>query len=243
MRTPLSWAAAFGNIVTSRLLLHYNADPNSQDIEGKTPLIYACINGHAELCAQLLDWNGTHQGSLTEVRSSGFPLSTLARPNRFWPGHGKVRSRKWHHAHVQRRITVVSSHHSLWGQGRWDPDLEFLWDANTGRMPQAHALLRGHTGTAALLSSYWDRLILDARLVPPTATTKADEDDEATRGRIRFHSVIGMRKSTEYSPERLAGKEKNFWPWWWLETSLHVLREKIVKFDGLYMSWVLLKNL
>lgn len=58
-RTPLSWTAASGHISTSQLLLIKNADPDSQDVEGKTPLIYACINGQAELVAQLLQWNDT----------------------------------------------------------------------------------------------------------------------------------------------------------------------------------------
>lgn len=55
-RTPLSWTAASGHISTSLLLLINSAD---QDVEGKPPLIYACINGHAELVAQLLEWNDT----------------------------------------------------------------------------------------------------------------------------------------------------------------------------------------
>ena len=42
-RTPLLWAAASGHISTSQLLLINIADSDSQDIEGKTPLIYECI--------------------------------------------------------------------------------------------------------------------------------------------------------------------------------------------------------
>lgn len=226
MRTPLSWAAAFGHIATSRLLLHHNADPNSQDIDGKTPLIHACINGHAELCAQLLDWNDT--SPVLKDYNYSTPLLYAAAH-----GHDAIVEILLCHDQVKTdwalqgwKEETLKNVLRLEIPGEWDPDLDILWDANTGRMPQAHALLRGHTSTAALLSSYWDRLNLDARPVPPTATTKADEDDEAPRGRTRFHSVIGMSKSTEYSPERLAGKEENYWPWWWLETSLHVLKRK-----------------
>lgn len=94
--------------------------------------------------------------------------------------------------------------------GELDPELDILWDASTGRMPQAHALLRGHTSTAALLSSYWDGLNLDARLIPPAAVTNAEDNDEAPRGRARFHTVIGMRDYTECSPARPLRKGENF---------------------------------
>lgn len=42
-RTPLLWAAASGHISTSQLLLINIADSDSQDIEGKPPLIYEYI--------------------------------------------------------------------------------------------------------------------------------------------------------------------------------------------------------
>lgn len=212
-RTPLSWAAAFGHIAISRLLLHHNADPNSQDVDGKTPLIYACINGHAELCAELLDWNGT--SPVLKDYNYSTPLLYAAAY-----GHDAIVEILLCHDQVKTDWALQGWKEEtqkdvlrLGIPGEWVPDFDILWDANTGRMPQAHALLRGHTSTAALLSSYWDRFNLDARIILPAAATQAeDDDDEAPRGRTRFQSVIGMRKPTEYSPEPLAGKEERFSP-------------------------------
>lgn len=206
-RTPLSWAAAFGHIATSRLLLLHNADQNSQDVDGKTPLIYACINGHAELVAQLLDWNDT--SSVLKDYNYSSPLLYAAAHGHdaiveILLCHDEVRTdwalQGWKEE-TQKEVLRLGT------PGEWDPRLDILWDANTGRMPQAHALLRGHTSTAALLASYWDRLNLDARPVLPAAATKT-EDDEARRGRTRFHSVIGMRTSNGCSPESPARKER-----------------------------------
>lgn len=211
-RTPLLWAAAYGHIVTCRLLLLHNADPNSQDVDGKTPLIYACINGHAELAAQLLDWNDTSP-VLKDYNYSSPLLYAAAN------GHDAIVEILLCHDEVRTDWALQgwkeeTQKEVLWLglPGEWDPDLEILWDANTGRMPQAHALLRGHTSTAALLSSYWNRLNLDSRPVLPAAGTKTEDDDEeeAPRGRTRFHSVIGMRTYTECSPERPVRKGENF---------------------------------
>lgn len=212
-RTALSWAAAYGHIATCRILLLHNADPNSQDVDGKTPLIYACINGHAELAAQLLDWNDTSP-VLKDYNYSSPLLYAAAH------GHDAIVEILLCHDEVKTDWALQGWKEETQKEvlrlglpGEWDPDLDILWDANTGRMPQAHALLRGHTSTAALLSSYWDRFNLDARPVLPATGTKT-EDNEASRGRTRFHTVIGMRTDTECSPARPVSvrKGENFLP-------------------------------
>lgn len=176
-RTPLSWAAAFGHIATSRLLLLHNADPNNQDVDGKTPLIYACINGHAELVAHLLDWNDTSP-TLKDYSYSSPLLYAAAY------GHDAIVEILLCHDEVRIDWALQGWKEETQKEvlrlgipGEWDPNPDILWDdANTtGRMPQAHALLRGHTGTAALLSSYWGRLNLDAR---PSSSSGGNKDGE-----------------------------------------------------------------
>lgn len=179
-RTPLAWAAASGHIATSQLLLTHNADPNRQDVDGKTPLIHACINGHAELVAGLLDWNDT--SAVLKDYNYSSPLFYAAAY-----GHDAI-------------VEILLCHHDVitdWALQGWKEDtqkeairsrippgewnnqyFDFVWDANTGRMPQAHAMLRGHTTTAALLSLYWNSLNMESRPVPPAPAAVKIEDDD-----------------------------------------------------------------
>ena len=57
--TSLNWtaihvAAAFNHAFAVAALLHHGADPNTQDIDGDTPLITAASLGHREAVQQLL---------------------------------------------------------------------------------------------------------------------------------------------------------------------------------------------
>lgn len=190
-RTPLSWAAASGHISTSQLLLDNNANPNSRDVDGKTPLIYACANGHKELVAQLLNWDGT--SPVLKDYNFSPPLLYAAIY-----GHNDI---------IETLLTrqEVVNDWALQGwkeenlkdalkesnPGEWNDSVDISWDLEMSRMPQAHAMLRGHVHTAALLSFHWTRLGLAPRPVRSGAGKR--EDYEAPRGRTRYRTAIGLR--------------------------------------------------
>ena len=206
-RTPLSWAAASGHTSTSQLLLFNNADANSQDTEGKTPLIYACINGHAELVAELLDWNDT--SPVLKDYNFSPPLLYAAAY-----GHDAIID-----ILLARQEVVNDWALQGWKEetlkealrernfAEWNIYFDIAWDLNTGRMPQAHAMLRGHMNTAALLLFHWARLSLDAR--PVLSAAGKVEDDEAPRGRTHYRTAIGLRESGVYSRSSSARRGVN----------------------------------
>lgn len=53
-RTPLSYAALYGNNALTSSLLEHGVDVNSEDNEGRTPLFFAAANGHDAVVQTLL---------------------------------------------------------------------------------------------------------------------------------------------------------------------------------------------
>lgn len=154
---------------TSQLLLLNNADPSSQDLEGKPPLIHAYINELVEPVAHLWDWYNTTLAFKDYNFSS--PLLYAAAY-----GHDAI-------------IDILILHDEVvydWALQGWkeetldealkenNPDernvhSDIGWDLNTGRMPQAHPVFRGQINIAALLPFPWTRLQLDANPVTSAA--------------------------------------------------------------------------
>lgn len=56
--TLLHWACYLGNEAAVRLLVHYGADVNAAESDGKTPLHWAAFEGHRSICEWLLHDRG-----------------------------------------------------------------------------------------------------------------------------------------------------------------------------------------
>src|SRR5439155_12109368 len=56
-RTPLSWAAEYGNVDVVKSLLNANANIEAADKYGRTPLNWAALNGHVDVVKSLLNAN------------------------------------------------------------------------------------------------------------------------------------------------------------------------------------------
>jgi ankyrin repeat protein len=71
-KTPLHWAAARGDIATTKLLLQYGADPN----QGMSPLIPVCHHGYFDVANELVD----HGAAINLRELDGYtPLAASCR--------------------------------------------------------------------------------------------------------------------------------------------------------------------
>ena len=52
--TPLIWAAAYGQLITIKMLLEKNANPKHKGKHGETALAFAASNGHVHVVKFLL---------------------------------------------------------------------------------------------------------------------------------------------------------------------------------------------
>jgi len=82
-RTPLSWAASYGNANIVKMLLERNdVNPDTPDRRSRTPILWAIIYGHGEVVEILLERNGINPDVADE--SGRTPLSWAA--TRKWGG-------------------------------------------------------------------------------------------------------------------------------------------------------------
>ena len=54
-RTPLHMAAAYGEAECAKLLIEWGAEMNALDVDGRSPLFFASVNGHFNALATLLE--------------------------------------------------------------------------------------------------------------------------------------------------------------------------------------------
>ncbi|XP_054876415.1 myotrophin [Poeciliopsis prolifica] len=70
-RSPLHYAADFGQVDMIKFLLHKGANINATDKHGLTPLMYACFENHLE-CAEILLEKGADKHIKTQDGLSAF---------------------------------------------------------------------------------------------------------------------------------------------------------------------------
>ena len=123
-RTPLSWAAEYGQTeVVRTLLCDGRVDPERQDNEGQTPLSWAAKNGQTEVCNALL-CDG-HVDPDRQDKAGRTPLSWAAE-----------------YGHTEVVKTLLCN-------GRVDPDRQ----GDDGRTPLSWAAENGHLEVVKTLLS------------------------------------------------------------------------------------------
>mmetsp|Transcript_21308 Transcript_21308/g.50064 ORF Transcript_21308/g.50064 Transcript_21308/m.50064 type:complete len:240 (-) Transcript_21308:326-1045(-) len=79
--TPLHFAAFFGHIDVTRLLLEHRADVNSEDRSMSTPLHCAAIGGHDQV-AELLLVHGAHAAACNTCKRTPLDIATYTNKPR-----------------------------------------------------------------------------------------------------------------------------------------------------------------
>eukprot|EP00873_Tetraselmis_striata_P029150 jgi/Tetstr1/449414/TSEL_036509.t1 len=65
--TAVEWAALEGQLDAVRTLATHGADLTHKDFNGRTALILAALQGHDNVVAELLRWDGAHLASMTDM--------------------------------------------------------------------------------------------------------------------------------------------------------------------------------